>query len=298
MATQRYISTKFWTDKWIRSLDPAERYLYLYLLTNTETTIAGIYQITIDRIAFDTGYDERTLAPMLERFRKAGKAFFYNGEWIIIPTWTKHQHINATNNCRKGIDAILKSVPDDVFEFILKIKYNYIYLKEIARPLQEATKGLVSTSNYLDSDLDLDSDLNLDLKTGRVGQALLPATPSKEPDSIFPDEDEELDSGLELGPPPKKHEPPAPQEKKDGSTQDAHKILDYLNSESGKHFRYTPANVQPIKARLKEGFTFDDFRLVIDYKTYTWGKDPKMSEYVRPLTLFGTKFESYREEIK
>ena len=86
--------------------------------------------------------------------------------------------------------------------------------------------------------------------------------------------------------------------KKDEHTEEAHKVLDYLNAESGKHFKYTAANIRPIKARLKEGFTFDDFRLVIDYKAHTWGGDPKMSEYVRPLTLFGTKFESYREEVR
>lgn len=93
-------------------------------------------------------------------------------------------------------------------------------------------------------------------------------------------------------------ETPTSHIKKDENTEEAHKILDYLNAESGKHFRYTATNIRPIKARMKEGFTFDDFKLVIDYKANTWGRDPKMSEYVRPLTLFGTKFESYREEVR
>lgn len=84
----------------------------------------------------------------------------------------------------------------------------------------------------------------------------------------------------------------------DAIASECKKIIDYLNQESGKHFRYTQANFKHIKARLKDGFTFDDFRLVIDYKVNTWGRDPKMSEYVRPETLFGTKMESYREEIR
>ena len=93
-------------------------------------------------------------------------------------------------------------------------------------------------------------------------------------------------------------ETPTPQPKAQQTHDEERRILDYLNAESGKHFRYTNANIRPITARLKEGFTFDDFRLVIDYKAHTWGADPKMSEYVRPLTLFGTKFESYREEVR
>ena len=91
---------------------------------------------------------------------------------------------------------------------------------------------------------------------------------------------------------------PTPHGKKDEWTEEERGIIDYLNQESGKHFRYTKNNRRGIRERIKEGFTFDDFRLVIDYKANTWGKDKKMSEFVRPLTLFGTKFESYREEVR
>ena len=87
-------------------------------------------------------------------------------------------------------------------------------------------------------------------------------------------------------------------QKHSAHTEECKRVIDYLNKESGKHFRYTKSNFRNIEARFKEGFTFDDFRLVIDYKSNTWGNDPKMSEYVRPSTLFGTKFESYREEIR
>ena len=44
---------------------------------------------------------------------------------------------------------------------------------------------------------------------------------------------------------------------------------------------------------MNEGFTVDDFKKVIDNKSAEWGKDSKMSKYLRPETLFGTKFESY-----
>ena len=44
---------------------------------------------------------------------------------------------------------------------------------------------------------------------------------------------------------------------------------------------------------MNEGYKLNDFITVIDKKTAEWGNDPKMSQYLRPITLFGTKFESY-----
>jgi len=47
MSTQRYISTSFWDDPWITSLDPSEKLLYLYLMTNTSTNISGVYKLSV-----------------------------------------------------------------------------------------------------------------------------------------------------------------------------------------------------------------------------------------------------------
>ena len=48
-----------------------------------------------------------------------------------------------------------------------------------------------------------------------------------------------------------------------------------------------------INARFAEGFTLDDFKTVIDKKCVEWANDDKMAKFLRPETLFGTKFESY-----
>lgn len=41
-----------------------------------------------------------------------------------------------------------------------------------------------------------------------------------------------------------------------------------------------------IRGRLAEGYTAEDLMLVVDYLTAKWLKDPKMSDYLRPRTLF------------
>ncbi|MGF0471179.1 phage replisome organizer N-terminal domain-containing protein [Lysinibacillus fusiformis] len=74
-------------------------------------------------------------------------------------------------------------------------------------------------------------------------------------------------------------------------------IIDYLNQKANKKFKHTSQKTQTlIKARFKEKFTLEDFKQVIDIKTAQWLTDDKMSVYLRPETLFGTKFEGYLNE--
>lgn len=71
-------------------------------------------------------------------------------------------------------------------------------------------------------------------------------------------------------------------------------IIDYLNKKTGKNFKASIKETrQLISQRLQEGFTINDFKKVIDNKTTQWLNNSKMNQYLRPETLFGTKFESY-----
>ena len=71
-------------------------------------------------------------------------------------------------------------------------------------------------------------------------------------------------------------------------------IITYLNSVCGTRYNpSTKATREHINARLREGYTVADFKTVIDKKVNEWGKRPEMVQYLRPQTLFGTKFESY-----
>ena len=74
----------------------------------------------------------------------------------------------------------------------------------------------------------------------------------------------------------------------------AEEIVAYLNELTGKHYRATtPKTRELIKARIQEGFTVEDFKTVIYKKAKEWHGDPKMEKFIRPETLFGTKFEGY-----
>lgn len=75
-------------------------------------------------------------------------------------------------------------------------------------------------------------------------------------------------------------------------------IVEYLNKKSGFDYKASSQKTQRfIHARLEEGFTKEDFEQVIDSKVRDW-KNTSYEKYLRPETLFGTKFEGYLQTSK
>jgi uncharacterized phage protein (TIGR02220 family) len=75
-------------------------------------------------------------------------------------------------------------------------------------------------------------------------------------------------------------------------------IIEYLNQKTSKSFSHkTKKTKSLIYARWNEGYKLEDFKRVINVKSSKWIIDPQMIDYLRPETLFGTKFESYLNEI-
>lgn len=66
----------------------------------------------------------------------------------------------------------------------------------------------------------------------------------------------------------------------------------YLNQVTSKNYKYVEKTTKLVNARFAEGYTVDDFKKVIDIKYAEWA-NTEMEKYLRPETLFGTKFEGY-----
>jgi len=74
-------------------------------------------------------------------------------------------------------------------------------------------------------------------------------------------------------------------------------IIDFLNEKTESKYRHTTSKTKDlIKARWNDGFRLDEFKTVISKKTKEW-KGEDMAKYLRPETLFGTKFESYLNQL-
>ena len=80
---------------------------------------------------------------------------------------------------------------------------------------------------------------------------------------------------------------------KDLKDKEIRDIVEYLNEKAGTNYRYTSEKTKKlIKARMNEKFTVENFYSVIDKKTAEW-LNTEQEKYLRPETLFGTKFEGY-----
>lgn len=109
MAKQRVINTKFWDDNYIVSLNAEEKLVFLYLLTNPLTNIAGCYEIGLSRIAFDTTIPAVTIMKIFEKFSEAGKVTYRDG-WVVIHNFIKNQANNP--KVKIGIEEAVKCCPD------------------------------------------------------------------------------------------------------------------------------------------------------------------------------------------
>lgn len=71
-------------------------------------------------------------------------------------------------------------------------------------------------------------------------------------------------------------------------------IIEYLNIKTGSKFKATTKPyIQVIRSRLKEGYTVNDFKTVIDKKCREW-KGTKLEKYLTPKTLFApSHFDTY-----
>ncbi len=81
--------------------------------------------------------------------------------------------------------------------------------------------------------------------------------------------------------------------------EDYDAIIDFLNSEAGVKYRSSSRKTRGlISARFSEGFNREDFFTVIRFKISDWGTSSKMRGYIRPETLFGSKFEGYLNQAR
>lgn len=110
MAKYRQVHTTFWDDGFVIDLTPEEKYFYLYLMTNNNTTQCGIYELPYRVIEMQTGYNRDTVLKLLARFKEYGKILYHEPtKEIILLNWARYNFINSPS-VRKCIEKELKLV--------------------------------------------------------------------------------------------------------------------------------------------------------------------------------------------
>lgn len=83
----------------------------------------------------------------------------------------------------------------------------------------------------------------------------------------------------------------------DEQSESIREIIDYLNDRLGTRFTYRNDKTNGmIRERMREGFSVEDFKTVIDKKAASW-KGTEYEKFLRPSTLFApSHFEEYLNE--
>lgn len=188
----------------------------------------------------------------------------FNGSLQYLADWT--------NSTKQGVIKNLKSLVDKGFiekkeKIVNNIKFCEYYSTKLNGVLNKVEQGIKQSLTPIKQSL-----------TGGIKQSLPNNIDINNIDNNINNNIEDIYSPVE-----------AEQDKLPYK-----KIIDYLNLKTGSSYKHTTRKTKElIKARFNEGFTANDFKIVIDKKCMEWLNDKNMSKYLRPETLFGTKFESY-----
>lgn len=215
-----------------------------------------------------------------------------------------HIRNRELSNAAKGLMCVILSLPDD-WEFsvdgivslckdgVSAVRRQLDELEEHGYVVRESVRVHGRFSTVWDiHEMPVDSDEWRELPAEEYeSQMEIPGL-----DGDLPDEPEP-ESAQADGPDTEGREPSGEQGRMPVDAEVTEQVVAYLNERTGKRFRPGIRKTRRlVRARLREGYAPEDFKTVIDNKVADWGGEPRMRRYLRPETLFGSKFEGYLNE--
>lgn len=126
MANYRAVYLKFWSDsKVMDDFTPEDRYIYLYLLTNTHTNLCGCYEVSLKTISTETGYAADAAEKVLRRLSNDHQVVSYNGptKELLIINWHKYNW-SVSEKINRTLLAEIQAVKCDRFRQFLLERFN------------------------------------------------------------------------------------------------------------------------------------------------------------------------------
>jgi uncharacterized phage protein (TIGR02220 family) len=294
------IEDSFWRDEKLKKCSIDARHIFLYLLTSPHRNILGCYYLPKMYAMFDLGMVsggvpegfEKGSKTLSERFDEGfdellSKGFIKYDEStsvVFIRNFLRHNKIENSNQvssaCKKieelpSTELLIDLV--DIIEELAIEKYKPMIDTLKTRVPQGFAKGSERVSKPVTVAVTVTEAVTVSetvavTEPGKPDDACEVETVEKlSGDSEDTDETEIVETEVEI----------------------ISEIVDYLNDTVGAKYKATSKKTKSlINARFNEGFVLEDFKAVIMKKSTEWiGTD--FEKFLRPETLFGTKFESY-----
>ena len=110
MANYRQIHTQIWRDNWFLDLEPDEKLLFIYLFSNDNSNLAGLYELHEKIIVLETGLAKERIHEIIAKFEADKKVLYKDGiVWIVN---MQRYHSNAGEKVRRNIELIVEGIPD------------------------------------------------------------------------------------------------------------------------------------------------------------------------------------------
>lgn len=258
MGIKRIVDTSFWTDGKVDDFSPEDKYFMLYLLTNPFSTQLGIYEISIKQVAFQLGYSMDSVKVLIDRFEKKYGVIIFSPATneIAIKNFLRHSIIKGGAPVR---DCLIKEMRKVKNTELIALVFAHIKGSE---SLNETVKRIIAEYEEKNGALSYTNEKDNENDNDNENEVSYHDTHNESHNDSF--------------------------------KESLSEIISYLNQKTGAMYKASTKKTQScVKARFAEGFTVDDFKTVIDKKCAEWIGDEKMEKYLRPETLFGTKFEGY-----
>jgi DnaD/phage-associated family protein len=167
MAKYRMVRTDFWRNPIaLEDMTPEDKYFYVYLLTNPNTTQIGIYRMTKKEMAFELGYSIESVHSLMERFIEHYKLIRYNPvtRELAIKNWGKYNLHKGGKPVMDCIHSELKDVEDTslisyVSEAIKKEEIRSLYESFCKHDVEKEMSHQVEDNTYSDTKCDEVDDI-------------------------------------------------------------------------------------------------------------------------------------------
>jgi hypothetical protein len=120
MASQRMLSTSFWTDNYILELNAHEKLIFIYLLSNPQTNLAGFYELSLKIAAMHTDIEQPEIIKILEKLQADDRLLFKNN-WVVLLNFLKHQKLNPS--MVKNVEKIVAVAPDWIVNVLKDLRH-------------------------------------------------------------------------------------------------------------------------------------------------------------------------------
>lgn len=111
MSKQRVIKDEMWDDEWFYDLEPLDKLVWVFLLTNPRSNIAGVYKLNYSWASATLKLEVLVLKEIIKRFEDQKKVVVKDS-WVII--WNFHKHQSTNPKVEQGVKRIIESLPIEI----------------------------------------------------------------------------------------------------------------------------------------------------------------------------------------